>query len=188
MKDFVTKGDILALKQSHPDMDIKMPSVRQQRMLMLYLRGSPRSTIKAAVGDEAGSATSTFLNSDTFKLLVDLFRTREIDDIRTSRNYLTDLLFQSYHKAGSTMEEVAAIREIGKLNGLYKSDDQKANITVNQTGNIQNVKQLERLSESELLKIVEGLGDVIDPERRVVAAQPKLPASTEVLPEEVPDG
>lgn len=187
MKDFVTQGDISRLKVAYPESDIRMPTAREQRALMLYLRGMTRKAIARALGDEyaefaASSAPVTWLNSPTAKALIDLFRERELKDIRTSREYLTQLLFESYHKAGSSMEEIAAIREIGKMNGLYKSDEQRSTTVINQSGNIQNVRQLERLSESDLLQIAASLETTLDPLKRVVSTQEKLPPSEEELP------
>ena len=169
----VTEGDVAYLKRVYPDKQISMPSVRNQKILMLKLRGLSPGAIKRAMGADPDAGVDVpldFLNTDTAKALIDLFRSREFKDVRCTREQLTNMLFESYHKAGSSMEEVAAIREIGKLNGLYKSDEQRSGVTINQIGNIQNVRQMERLSETELLQLVNGIQGMLDP--AVLDAEP----------------
>ena len=193
MRDLITPGDIEYVRRQYPDRKIKMPSVSEQRILMLYMRGLSRPAIAHAMGEympttkeSARVTVSRFLSSDTAKGLIDLFREREFKDARVTRNHLTELLFESYHKAGSVLEEIAAIREIGKMNGLYESDKQAkgASVTINQVGNIQNVRQLERLSEAELSQLANNMGMVLDPEEVARKDLPKLPPTDET---ELPD-
>ena len=88
------------------------------------------------------------------------------------------MLFEAYYKAGSTLEEVAAIKEIGKLNGLYESDKQKGSTTtVNVVGQVNNVKQLERMSENQLLNLAKDLESDLEPE---IVERPKLPPAEEI--------
>lgn len=188
MRDLVTMGDIQYLKTQYPDKSIRMPSVIEQRVLLLYMRGMSRAAITVALGDTMGmdankaKKLTTFLGSPTGKALIDLFREREFKDVRVSRENLTQLLFESYHKAGTVLEEIAAIREIGKMNGLYKSDEKQAkgaNVTINQTGNIQNVRQLERMSETQLNELANDMGVVLDPNEAARKDLPKLPPTQE---------
>lgn len=182
MQDFVTEGDIAYIKSEYPDEKIEMPTVRQQRALMLHLRGLNRKSISKAIGEEFEEYKTTnsvvaWLKSPTALALVDMFRARELKDVRASRDHLTELLFQSYHKAGSALEEVAAIREIGKMHGLYKEEEMKvqarAGVIINQTKNVTNIRQLEKLSEDELMQIAQGLEKELNaPDSGVVATQP----------------
>ena len=189
MRDLVTDSDMAQIRHAYPDKHIVTPSAMHQRILMMYMRGMSRGAIAAAVGEMGGydapkAVVNGFLNSPTAKALIDLYREREFRDARVSRDYLTTLLFESYHKAGTVLEEIAAIREIGKMNGIYESDKQQgSNVTINQIGNIQNVKQLERLSEEELSKLANDIGVVLDPSDAARKDLPKLPPTEEkVLP------
>ena len=67
--------------------------------------------------------------------------------MQMTRNKLSDLLLQSYYKAGTATEEVAALREIGKLQGLYAPE------TIEVTTNISNTKQLEHMSAEDLARL-----------------------------------
>jgi hypothetical protein len=137
----VTEGDVAYLKRVYPDKQISMPSVRNQKILMLKLRGLSPGAIKRAMGADPDAGVDVpldFLNTDTAKALIDLFRSREFKDVRCTREQLTNMLFESYHKAGSSMEEV--------------------------------VRQMERLSETELLQLVNGIQGMLDP--AVLDAEP----------------
>lgn len=154
MRDIISQGELDYIRQQYPDKVVKMPSIRQQQILMMHLRGMVPKAIANGLGVESTSGITGYLKSDSCQAILDHLRTNEFNDVRASREYLTSLLFESYHKAGTSMEEIAAIREIGKLNGLYKSDDQAKNVTINQIGNIQNIKQLEKMTEAQLIEMV----------------------------------
>ena len=69
-------------------------------------------------------------------------------DVTVTRNQLNLLLLEAHKKSATATEEVAAIRELGKLNSLY--DAPEADITINIQ---QNVHKLEVMSDTELLKL-----------------------------------
>ena len=175
MRDLISEGDLAYIQSQYPDKSIRMPSIRNQQIIMMYLRGMTNPAIAQALGEPNHSGIGSYINSPSCQAIVDFLRANEFNDVRASREYLTDLLFQSYHKAGSVTEEVMAIREIGKLNGLYKSDEQRTNnptVQINHT-TINNVKQLEKMTEAQLVEIVQA----------APIEAPKLPA---YQPEENP--
>jgi acetyl-CoA acetyltransferase len=63
-----------------------------------------------------------------------------------TRENLTLMLLESHRKAATATEEIAAVREIGKLNGLY---EQKITVT---NEHVTKIEQLEGLSTEELLR------------------------------------
>lgn len=69
-------------------------------------------------------------------------------EIKVTRNMLTQMLFESHRKSATATEEIAAVREIGKLHGLYESD--KAQQT---TVNINIIEQIESLPTHELIEL-----------------------------------
>lgn len=71
--------------------------------------------------------------------------------LAVTRDNLTLMLFEAHRRAGTATEEIAAIREIGKLNGLYAPDT-----VVHQHTNYTRVEQLEGLPEEELLAMAYG--------------------------------
>ena len=69
-------------------------------------------------------------------------------DVKVTRNQLNVLLLAAHRKSATATEEVAAIRELGKLNGLYEAE--KPDVTINIQ---QNIQKLEVLSDEELLRL-----------------------------------
>ena len=65
---------------------------------------------------------------------------------RLERDQLTEMLLAAHSNAKNTTEEVCAIRELGRLLGLYQTSKK----TVTKT------RQIETLSDNELLKIARG--------------------------------
>lgn len=174
MRDLITQGELDHIRSHYPK--ARMPSIRQQQIIMMYMRGMTPAAIAKGLGDTTPQSVGSFIRSETCQAIIDHLRATEFTDVRASREYLTSLFFESYHKAGTAMEEIAALREIGKLNGLYESDKQAKNVTINQIGNIQNIKQLEKMTEAQLIEMtrqpIEHNPD-----------QPKLPGGGEPLEE-----
>lgn len=59
------------------------------------------------------------------------------------------LLFEAHSKAATATEEIAAIREIGKLLGLYAPQKKEETVV-----NTQTAHQLEQMSDEELMQII----------------------------------
>jgi hypothetical protein len=173
MRDLISTGDLEYIRGMYPERSIRMPSLRQQQIIMMYLRGMTPPAIAQALGEPDHSGIPVYIRSPACQAVIDFLRANEFTDVRASRDYLTSLLFESYHKAGTAMEEIAAIREIGKLNGLYESDKQARNqVTINNQTNVTNIRQLESLSENQLIEIVQA----------TPIEGPKLPAYIEDVP------
>ena len=65
---------------------------------------------------------------------------------RLERDQLTEMLLEAHSKASNTTEEVCAIRELGKLLGLYPATKKS----------VKKVHHIEELSDKELLRIARG--------------------------------
>jgi hypothetical protein len=174
MRDIISSGDLDYIQSLYPDRVVRMPTLRQQQILLMHLRGMLPLAIAKALGDPTHSKVVQYLKTPSCRATLDFLRANEFTDVRASREYLVSLLFESYHKAGTAMEEIAAIREIGKISGLYESDKQaRTQININtQTNNVTNIRQLESLSENQLIEIVQA----------APVEAPKLPAY-EPIPE-----
>jgi len=69
-------------------------------------------------------------------------------DLEVTRNQLNLLLLEAHKKSATATEEVAAIRELGKINGLYEKMEPDITINIQQ-----NVHKLEVMSDAELLRL-----------------------------------
>jgi len=65
---------------------------------------------------------------------------------RLERDQLTEMLLEAHSKASNTTEEVCAIRELGKLLGLYPVTKKS----------VKKVHHIEELTDGELLRIARG--------------------------------
>lgn len=66
-----------------------------------------------------------------------------------TRDLLNKMLFEAHAKAATASEEIAAIRELGKLNGLYEQADTTVKVEIN------SIKQLEELPDEKLIELAE---------------------------------
>mgnify|MGYP006413109861 FL=1 len=69
-------------------------------------------------------------------------------EFKITRNQLNLLLLEAHKKSANSTEEVAAIRELGKINGLYEKE--APDITINIT---QDIRRLEVMSDADLLTL-----------------------------------
>lgn len=120
---------------------------RQKEMFCFHMASgaSPVSAGKA-VGATKEQALSWARDPDV-TALVDGIHANHMEGVKFTREKLSSMLLQSYYKAATATEEIAAVREIGKLQGLYAPETQEVSINVN------NAKQLENLSDAELAKL-----------------------------------
>jgi hypothetical protein len=167
MAVLVSDGDIAYLRTLYPDIaKLKMPTPQEEKALMMYMRGMT----PAAAANSAGYGTPgpflRFLALDSTKAICEYIREREFHDVRITRDSLTAMFLEAYHRSANSMEMVAATRELGKLHGLYL--DAKPSVTVNVSGNGAgttvevNLKKLERMSDEDLLALAPNMISVLE--------------------------
>lgn len=120
---------------------------RQKEMYCFHLASGASPALAARAVGASVEQASDWANDRDIKAVLKGIRDQQETGLKMTRDKLADLLLQSYYKAGTTTEEVAALREIGKLQGLYAPE------TVEITANLNNSKQLEMLSMEELARL-----------------------------------
>jgi len=154
----INAADLAHIQSTYPLLNIKPLTPQQERFLLLILRGMNVRAAERGAGYAEGSG-SALLNQPHVEKILDYYREHEFKDIRVTRDGLTQLLFEAHAKAGCATEEIMAIKEIGKMHDLYEGDKHKGikiqQNTLNMNGKqvVTNTKQVERLSESELLQL-----------------------------------
>jgi phage terminase small subunit len=136
----------------------KQLTAQEIRFVTLVMRGIRPNTAgqQAGYGQNTGSS---LMKQPHIAATIERLREAVLQGVglTVTRENLTVMLFESHAKAATATEEVTAIREIAKINGIY---DQK--ITVRHEG-VPRLDQLERLSTEELLKRSElGLESLLD--------------------------
>lgn len=120
---------------------------RQKEMFCFHLAsGASPAAAGKAVGTPAEQALD-WAKDPQIREVVDGIHSTQVEGVRFTREKLSSMLLQSYYKAATATEEIAAVREIGKLQGLYAPE------TTELTVNLNNSKQLENLSDAELAKL-----------------------------------
>jgi hypothetical protein len=76
-----------------------------------------------------------------------------------TRENLTLMLLEAHGKAGTAMEEIAAIKELGKMHGIYEPEKK-----VVEHQKITRVEQLRTLSDADLTRLANLQLDSIDAE------------------------
>ena len=169
--------DLVNVRSLYPYLRISPLTSQQEKAILLYFRG----LTKAQAATEAGYTSHKgvgFLNSPEAVAIMDYLRADELQDIRVSRDSLTGMLLASHAKAATATEEIMAVREIGKMHDLYASDaNNKGGNTLIINGNVQNIKQIERMDDSKLLELAgfETLdpvanGETLEGEARILTA------------------
>ena len=120
---------------------------RQKEMFCFHV-ASGASPVAAgkAVGATPEQAKEWFRDKQ-IQQVVEGIHDAQMEGVRFTREKLASMLLQSYYKAATATEEIAAVREIGKLQGLYAPETQEVTLNLN------NAKQLETLSDAELARL-----------------------------------
>jgi len=159
MGALVSDSEIAYLQSLYPLADIPALTGQQEQFLMHYLRGQSIAAAERAAGYAPGRG-KTLLAKESVQHILKHLRDKEFKDIRVDREVLTQMLFEAHQKSANATEEVMAIRELGKMHDLYEDAKHKGNTTnVLIDKSVTNIKQIERASEDELMKIA---GEVID--------------------------
>lgn len=176
MTILATPGDISEIQSLYPYLDIR-PLPRQLESAMLYyMRGFSVSAASRAAGYSTPKVLKDFLNSEEGHVIIEYLQNKHFQDIRVTRDQLTQMLFEAHSKAATATEEIAAIREIGKMHDLYENDKRKSavNLNIGTDVKLTNPKQIEKMSDQQLLELagdslkgllIEGEAEQVEPTR-----------------------
>lgn len=131
-------------------------TVQQERAITLIMRGQSYAAVAEDVGCSPSTVTNWMSEGHAFRRMHDFMRDERsawtMADARVDRNLLTGMLFEAHRKAATATEEIAAIRELGKMHGLYESDKKAPGQTV--VVNVNSTDQLRRLPTEKLLELI----------------------------------
>ena len=138
--------------QSHyPYMGVQLNelSTQEERLIHFFLRGMS----KAAAGRAAGYADSEHVykvfKKPKIQKAVAYLRDELRDEVKFDRSTATNIYLEAHRKSVTATEEKNITDSLCKLHGLH-TPESATQITINIE---KNVQQLERLPDSELLKI-----------------------------------
>lgn len=135
---------------------------QQEQFVMLHMRGlSPTAAARAAGYKHPERAGPGLLRTKSVQQAIELVSEKAFGDMRVTREQLTIDLYNAHSHAANASEEVMALREIGKLHGLYAPQEKK--ISMDADIKVTNTKQIERLTDEQLIKQL-GEEIVLDPD------------------------
>ncbi len=168
----ITKKDVEYLRSLYPQLDIEDVPPQYEKAIMYFLRGGYTALEAArAAGFSNPNLFRQFIDSDVGEAVVSYIRQREFKEIRVTRESLTDMLLESYYLAGSAAEKIMAVKELGKMHGLYAQGGGggtavQVNVTNSlpgETGVEVSQKRLQRMSDEQLLSMAPHLAALLEP-------------------------
>ena len=151
----LTDLDIEHIRSIYPYLTID-PLTKQEETLLAHYLASGDVANSAEMAGYSTKQARRLLEKDSFKAILRYLREEQLGGISVTRDRLTMMLFEAHRKSATATEEIAAIRELGKLHGFYDGPppQQVTNITV--------IQQLESLPEEKLLEMA-GRADSLEP-------------------------
>jgi len=145
----ITAGDIAYLQSCYPHADITPLTAQQEQFVLYVLRGfTPPQAAKAAGYKSHTHSARSLMELDKVQAILSHLRSEELDNIKVTRDKLTIMLFEAHRKSATATEEITAVRELGKMHGLYEPEKVQT-----QSLHLHKVEQLERLDDAELVKL-----------------------------------
>lgn len=133
-------------------------SSQEQALVTAIVRGLPPSAAAETCGMGRAEVRAVLRKPRVAEAIAIQRRAIETKlGMAVTRENLTLMLFEAHRKAGTATEEVMAIREIGKLNGLYAPDT-----VVHTHANLTRVEQMEGMPDAELAALAYSEGETID--------------------------
>lgn len=154
MSILVSDADIAEVRSLYPYLKVPTLTTQHEQALMMYLKGHSAKVAAQAVG-MSDAAFKALLNREGVREIIQYIQKKYMQEIVVTRELLTTLLFEAHRKSANATEEVMCIRELGKMWDVYEDAKSKrgtaaVNVIVKE---VKNRKQLERLSDSQLLEM-----------------------------------
>lgn len=122
MDDIVTKADLSRIQEATPHLDIEPLTSVEQRVAIGVCRGLTIAQAANAQG-LSRAEVNRLRASESFQVICDYLREVKYGHTQReaviTRDMLNKMLLESHRKAENAMEEIAAARELGKMNDLY---------------------------------------------------------------------
>lgn len=130
----------------------QLPKLNRQQMAFVHSYSHLHNINLAcqAAGVTRDTGVRWLKESPEVNANLDFYEAEALVEVKVTRGMLTNMLLESHRKAANSTEEIAAIREMGKMHGVYEPEK-----TVSVNANYTKVEQLETLSDEELLQMVD---------------------------------
>ena len=147
----LTDEDRAEMQSHYPYMDLKLNelSVQEERLIHFFLRGMSKAAAGRAAGDADPEYVYKIFKKNKIQQAVAYFRDELREEVKFDRGVATNMYLEAHRKSVTATEECKITDSLCKLHGLHAPENAtQININIEK-----NVEQLERLPDSELLKI-----------------------------------
>jgi len=135
---------------------------QQERFVFLVASGVPAKAALAGAGYAKGTQAARVLGLAPVKNALAFVKEQEKDQIFVNRDKLTSMLFAAHAKSANATEEIAAIRELGKMHDVYAQAQEDRKNQLHTAVQI-NHNTVTKLSDDDLLKIAQMASSDITP-------------------------
>jgi len=146
----VTPEERADLQSHFPYAGVKLNelSVQEERLLLFHLRGMSKAAAGRAAGYSDMDNVYAAFKRPKMELALEYLRREMREEVKFDRVAATSMYLEAHRKSANATEEKNVVDSLCKLHGLFTPEN-ATQININ----VENVKQLEQLSDGELLKM-----------------------------------
>lgn len=146
----VTEQDRLELQSHFPYAGVKLSelSVQEERLILYFLRGMSKAAAGRAAGYKNQDSVYEAFKRPKIMQAIEYLREEMREEVKFDRNTATQLYLEAHRKSATATEEKNVVDSLCKLHGLF-APEQATQVNIN----VDKIQQLERMSDSELLKL-----------------------------------
>lgn len=146
----VTEEERIELQSHYPYAGVKLSelSVQEERLVLFHLRGLNKAAAGRAAGYRNMDHVYEVFKKPKIQKAVEYLREEMREEVRFDRNTATTMYLEAHRKSATATEEKNVVDSLCKLHGLF-APEQATQVNIN----VDKIQQLERLPDSELLKL-----------------------------------
>jgi hypothetical protein len=146
----VTEQERVELQSHFPYAGVKLSelSVQEERLILFYIRGMSKAAAGRAAGYQNLDHVYEVFKKPKVSQAVEYLRQEMREEVKFDRNTATTMYLEAHRKSANATEEKNVVDSLCKLHGLFAPENAtQVNI------NVDKIEKLERLPDSELLRI-----------------------------------
>jgi len=146
----VSEQDRMELQSHYPYAGVKLSelSVQEERLILYFLRGMSKAAAGRAAGYRNQDSVYEIFKKPKINQAIEYLREEMREEVKFDKNTATQLYLEAHRKSATATEEKNVVDSLCKLHGLFAPENAtQVNI------NVDKIQQLERLPDSELLKL-----------------------------------
>ena len=146
----VTEQERVELQSHFPYAGVKLSelSVQEERLILFNLRGMSKAAAGRAAGYQNLDHVYEVFKKPKVSQAVEYLRQEMREEVRFDKNTATTMYLEAHRKSANATEEKNVVDSLCKLHGLFAPE-----IATQVNINVDKIEKLERLPDSELLRI-----------------------------------